>query len=163
MESSETWRNRSFEVLCHKQNQNARSISGQGRPDTPSEGIRITYPDRILSFHPAAANLHPAAAAITPGCRRHYTRLLPPFHPTAATFHLDVLHPAHSIQIFCIRRMTPDGRGGRFKLPRMDISGSAYSAYQDGRAAILHKCYCVLLKLPDICHRHFGIFWDILL
>ncbi|RVW77475.1 hypothetical protein CK203_053434 [Vitis vinifera] len=129
-----------------------------GRPDTPAEGIRITYPDRMLS-------LHPAAAAITPGYRRHYTRLppplhpvAPPFHPAAATFHPDVLHPTHSTWRFCILRMTPDGRGGHFKLLRIHISESAYSTYLDRKAAILHKCCSVLLKLPDICHRHFEIF-----
>ena len=32
-------------------------------------------------------------------------------------FHSDVSHPAHSIRIFHIRCLTPDGRGGRFNFP----------------------------------------------
>ena len=125
------------------------------------------YPDRASGYtsggHPD--NISGQDAIVTSGCCRHYTRLpqplhpaAPPFHPAAATFHPDILHPAHSIRIFCIRRMMPDGRGGRFKLLRIHISESAYSAYPNGRAAILHKCCGVLLKLPDICHRHFEIF-----
>ena len=121
-----------------------------GHPDNISEQ------DAIVS--PGCLQFTSGRCQFTSGCRPPLHPDAPPFHPAAATFHPDVLHPAHSIRIFCIQRMTPDGRGGRFKLLRIHISGSAYSAYPDGRATILHKCCGVLLKLPDICHRHFGIF-----
>ena len=50
--------------------------------------------------------------------RRHSTRMSP--HPDGValpTFHPDVSYSAHSIRIFCIQCMTPDGRGGRFNFP----------------------------------------------
>ena len=118
------------------------------------------------------------------GTRRHSTRMYhiqnsapPTFHPDVShsessppTFHSNILHPA------------PDAGWERraFQLPRSDISGSSDSAYPESFAAILHsaavfswsfpicptdilryfyaQCRGVLLKLPDICDRHFEIF-----
>ena len=82
------------------------------RPDTPSEGggtwvffIRTTCPDRIC-YHPDRASGH------TIGGRRNVWQ---------STFHPDVSHPESSPPPFNpdirIRRLTPEGRGGRFNFP----------------------------------------------
>ncbi|RVX00553.1 hypothetical protein CK203_036917 [Vitis vinifera] len=153
---------RVHQLLEHVMVVEKKTICG-GRPDTPSKGIRKTYPDKMLSFHPdtfhpdgshsdsgSAPPLHPAAvitpdAAITSGCHHFTPRcdiLLPP------TFHPDV----H------IRNSDAGWERRRFKFPEWTYSDSLIAPYPDRRAAILHKCCSVLLKLPDICHQHFGIF-----
>ena len=69
-----------------------------------------------------------------------------------------------SDRIFHIRRLTSDGRGGRFNFPGQTCldplivltwraSTADNSDYPD-----FAQCRGVLLKLPDISDRHFGIF-----
>ena len=82
-----------------------------------------------------------ATAAITSGCLTSRILLLPPFH-------LDVLHLEFR------SRMGEKA----FQLLRIYISGSANSAYPENFAANFAQCRRVLLKLPDICHRHLEIF-----
>ena len=77
--------------------------------------------------------------AIPPGCltsgillRRHSTQMYYIRNSVPPSFHPDVSHPkfcsadippgcltsgTHLLRIFCIRRMMPDGRGGRFNFP----------------------------------------------
>ena len=95
-----------------------------GRPDTPSEGIRTTYPGR--------------------NCTR-----LPPFTPwLPRTFHPGCSRPEFR------SRMGEEA----FQLLRTDVSGSSNSTYPESFANNFVQCCGVLLKLPDICHRYFGIF-----
>ena len=140
-------KSRSFEVLCHKQIQNTRSMgSCSFHPDgnhssfhPGRNSIRLSPP-----LHPAAATLHPdvlhqdvaTSAAISPRCL------------TSGTFHPNILHSAHDV----------GWERRHFKFPRWMYPDSLIAPYPDGRAAILHKCCGILLKLPNICHRHFRIF-----
>ena len=143
----------------HKQFQNARSISGQGvrihhrRASGKHIWIKCyrfiwTHSTRMVHIRTVGTHchLHPAAKSFPPGCAAIYIRL-----------------PPLSTQMFTSGILTPDGRGKRFKFPGWTYLNSLIAPYPDGRVAIFHKCCGVLLKLPDICHRHFGIFWDILL
>ena len=91
---------------------------------------------------------------------------LPPLHPAATTFHLDVSHPEsgcrrHSAAItlgcFASEILTPDGRGERFNFPG--------HTYPDPLIALTRRVsqpFCTvprcLLKLPDMCDQHFEIF-----
>ena len=95
------------------------------------------------------------SANIPPGCltsgilpRRHSTRMSHIRNSSPPTFHPDISHPA------------ADAGWERraFQLPRSDISGSSNSAYPENFAANFTQCRSVLLKLPDICDRHFEIF-----
>ena len=103
-----------------------------GRPDTPSEGIRTTFHPHIRIVE-SAPPLHPAAAI--------YTRLPHTFYPH--------VH---------IRNSDAGWERRRFKFPEWTYSDYLIAPYPDRRAAILHKCCGILLKLPNICHRHFRIF-----
>ena len=132
----------------------ARSIPGQGvrihhrrasRQHIQIRCYRFIEMERLPPLHPVSA--------IVSGCRRFPlgcitsgNLLPPPLHP-------DILHPAHDA-----------GWEKRvFQLLRTYISGSSNSAYPESFANNFVQCCGVLLKLPDICHRYFGIFWDILL
>ena len=66
-----------------------------------------------------------------------------------ATFHL--------LRIFHIRRLTPDGRGGRFNFPGQTCPDPLV-ALTRGVFLSVHSCG-VLLKLPDISDRLFEIFF----
>ena len=140
--------------------------------------ILITYPDRIC-YHPGCDDrecrvLFPegvrireratcplgesgwsCSAAIPPGCiisgiwlRRHSTRMSHIRNSSPSTFHPDISHSA----------LDAGWERRAFQLPRSDISGSSDSAYPGSFAAIFAQCRGVLLKLPDICDRHFEIF-----
>ena len=58
-----------------------------------------------------------------------------------------------------ISHPTPDVGWERmtFQLPRSDMSGSSDSAYPESFSLSI-QCCGVLLKLPDMCERHFEIF-----
>ena len=115
------------------------------------------------TFHFPSGNLppHSTMVGIPPGCRHitpenllpHYTRL-PPL--STRMYHIRNFGRVtfHLLRMFHIRQTYPDGRRGRFKLPRSDISGSTDSAYPESFAANFAQCCGVLLKLPDICDRH---------
>ena len=115
------------------------------------------------SFHPGRnyiwmPPLHPASA-ITPGCR-HYI-WLPPL--STRMYHIRNSAAADiPPRMFHIRNSDAGWERKAFQLPRSHISGSAYSAYSESFAAILcnsfAQCRNVLLKLPDMCNRHFEIF-----
>ncbi|KAL6345841.1 hypothetical protein AAG906_017599 [Vitis piasezkii] len=68
------------------------------------------------------------------------------------------LHPAARTSTRCSHsNSTPDRKGERF-----NFSGRTYpdhliasTGWESNHSA---QCCCVLLKLPDICHRYFGIF-----
>ena len=60
---------------------------------------------------------------------------------------LDISHPA--LDVGWERRA--------FQLPQSDMSGSFDSAYSESFSLSI-QCHGVLLKLPDMCDRHFEIF-----
>ena len=127
-----------------------------------------------LSFYPDVSHSKFCSAAIPPGCltfeillRRHSTRMSHIHNSGRVTFNI--------LQIFRIRRLTPDGRGGRFNFSRYTypdplivftrrvlaaILHSADSAHPESFAAHFAQCHGVLLKLPDMCDRHFEIFFS---
>ena len=107
---------------------------------------------RLPPLHPATTTFHPdvifCSAAITSGCLH--------FHP-------DVSHPEfycrrHSTRMFTSGILTPDGRRGCF-----NFSGYTYPDPLIARTWRVSQIFCqcrgVLLKLPDICHLHFEIFF----
>ena len=86
--------------------------------------IRTTYPDRIC-YHPSVM----IASVVCFSLRESRQGSAPPFHPNVShpEFCSAVIPPEcltsgillcrHSIRIFHIRHLTPDGRGGRFNFP----------------------------------------------
>ena len=60
----------------------------------------------------------------------------PPFYPTDIPPHLDVMiRPMfHLLRIFHIRRLPPDGRGGRFNFPGQTGPNTLVTAYLDNLA-----------------------------
>ena len=104
---------------------------------------------------------HSTPVEITSGYR-HYTRL-PPLHPTAATFHPDVhirKSAAAAITSGCLTFgiQEPDGRGGRFNFSGYTYPDPLIALTWRVSQPILHSAAGFLLKLPNICHRHFEIF-----
>ena len=89
-------KSRSFEVLCHKQIQNTRSMGScsfhldwnHNSFHPGRNSIRLPPPLHPVAatLHPATATLHPNAATFHPGCITSGNLLPPPLH-------LDVLHP----------------------------------------------------------------------
>ena len=62
----------------------------------------------------------------------------------------------HLLRIFHIRRLTPDGRGGRFNFPGQTCLDPLIVLT---RRVFLSVYSCgVILKLPNISDRHFEIF-----
>ena len=134
-------KNRSFEVLCHKQIRNTRSM-----------GSCSFYPNgNHSSFHPGRNSIW-----LPP----HSTRMSHIRNSSVPPFHLDVSHPEficavippgcltsgihlrrHSIRIFCIRHLTPDGRGERFNFPGQ--------TYPDPLIALIQRVsqpFCTVLR-----------------
>ena len=136
-----------------------------GRPDTPSKG---------------------GGTWAVAGCRNDVARLvhfnqwsgqhIQNFAPQ--TFHSDVSHPKfcsvnippgcltfeillrrHSIRIFCIRRLPPDGKGGRFNFPGQ--------TYPDSLIALTRRVsqpFCTVPWCSPEASRYVRpTFWDILL
>ena len=80
----------------------------------------------------------------------------PPFNTRHSSFHPgknSVWPKFHLLWIFHIRRLTPDGRGGCFNFPGQTCLDPLIALTRSD----MHNC-SVLLKLPDICDRHFEIF-----
>ena len=109
------------------------------------------------TFHPDISHLalHAGWENIPPRCltseilfRRHSTRMSHIRNSSPPTFHPDISHPA----------LDAGWERRAFQLPQSDISGSSNSAYPENFAANFTQCRSVLLKLPDICNRHFKIF-----
>ena len=113
---------------------------------------------------------HSIRVGITPDWR-HYTRLTP-LHPTTSLTpgyrHYTRL-PPHSTRMFTSRILTTGRERRAFELPRSHISRSAYSAYPESFATILHSatmfswsfpiCVTDILRYFEIfCFRYFGIF-----
>ena len=105
-------------------------------PGCITSGIRLPPP-----FHPDVHIQNSATAAIPPGCphpefscRRHYTRM------------------------FCIRNSDARWERRAFQLPRSHVSRSAYSAYPESFAAILHSA----AMSPEASRYVRPTFWDIL-
>ncbi|WJZ84321.1 hypothetical protein VitviT2T_003930 [Vitis vinifera] len=82
----------------------------------------------------------------------------PEFCPADVPPSSDISHPAPSPDI---SHPVPDAGWERraFQLPRSNISVSSDSAYPESFTAILHNAAVFLLKLPDMCDRHFEIFF----
>ena len=102
-----------------------------------------------------------------PSGRHHYIRLPSTFHPGCP--HSEFCCRRHSTRMF--RIWNSDARWERrvFQLSRSHISGSAYSAYPESFAAILHSaamfswsfpiCATNILRYFEIfCFRYFEIF-----
>ena len=112
------------------------------------------HPGRIsirVGF-PSGQKIHPAA------CRHFHPDVS---HPESGYCHL---HPAPHPPPNDIRNSGSGWERKRFNFldqpcpdPPWHLPGSLQT---EGR--MLHSC-SVLMKLPDICDRHFEIFWDILL
>ena len=130
-----------------------------GRPDTPSEGggtwasmIRTTYPDRIC---------------YCPGCDDHECRVLLPegvrIGKCAAIplgcLTSGILLRRHSIRIFHIQHLTPDGRGERFNFPGQ--------TYPDPLIALIRRVsqiFCTMSRCSPEASRYLRpTFLDILL
>ena len=92
-----------------------------GRPDTPSEGVRTTYPDRSCTRRCAAICTQMCVAICT---------WLPSLHPAAAHF---------SPRMFTSGIQGPDGRYRCFNFSRWTYPDHLITAYPDGRAAILYS------------------------
>ena len=140
-------KNRSFEVICHKQIRNARSMgSFWAVVGYRNDVARLVHFNQWFGQHIQNSALptfhldvsHPKfiSADIPPGCitsgimlRRHSTRMFHIRNSSPPTFHPDFSHPA------------PDAGWERraFQLPRSNISGSSDSAYPESFAAILHS------------------------
>ena len=119
-------------------------------------------PDRIC-YHPDSASGH------TIGGR---------WDVWHRTFHLDVSHPEfcfadippgcltsenlirrHSIRIFCIQCLTPDGRGGRFNFP-----GQTYLNPLIALIRRVSQIFCTVSRCSPEASRYLRpTFWDILL
>ena len=124
------------------------------------------------SFHPSRNSIrmyhirNSAAAAIPPGCLT--SGILLCRHSTWMSHIQMELLLRHSTRMSHIRDTpSPDishpapaaGWERRvFQLPLSDVSRSSNSAYPESFAAIFAQCRSVLLKLPNICDRDFGIF-----
>ena len=85
---------------------------------------------------------HSTRVGITSGCR-HYT-WLPPLHPVAATFHLDVHIRNSTIAnippgCFTSGILTPDGRGGCFNFPGHTYSDPLTALTRRVSQPILHS------------------------
>ena len=138
-------KNRSFELLFHKQIRNldgvapdrvTHHISSWGiqmelllQHSTRMSHIQYSAPS---PFHPDISHPEFCSAAILPGCltsgillHRHSTRMSHIRHTPSS----DISHPA------------PDAGWERrvFQLPRSDISKSSDSAYPESFATILHN------------------------
>ena len=109
--------------------------------------LRRHYTRLPKDLHPAAATLHPVAAAST-GCITSGTLVSsfypdvshPEFWPSDVPHHPDVSHPTDI-----------SGWGKRaFQLPRSDIFGSTNSAHPKDFAAILHSAAVFSWSFP-IC------------
>ena len=93
--------------------------------------------------------------------RRHSTRMSHIRNSAPPTFYPDVSYPESSPPPFHpnILHLVPDAGWERraFQLPWLDISGSSNSIPGEFRSHFA-QCCGVLLKLPDMCDRHFEIF-----
>ena len=102
------------------------------------EGVRIWE----HAIYPLRESGWSCSAAIPPGCLTS-----------------EILLRCHFIRIFYIRRLTPNGRGEAFQLPRLDISRSSDSAYPESFAAI----FCTVPQCSPKASRYVQpTFWDIL-
>ena len=121
-----------------------------------------------LSFYPDVSHSKFCSAAIPPGCltfeillRRHSTRMSHIHNSGRVTFNI--------LRIFCIRRLTPDGRGVRFNFsgytyPNPLIAFTRRVSQPFCTVLIVFtrrisqpffaQCRGVLLKLPGMCDRH---------
>ena len=108
------------------------------RPDTPLEGIRTTYPGRNCTRLPP---FYTRLSPFTPGCALPFCTRLPPFAPGCALS-------------FCTR-LPPFTPGCRALSTRMFTFWNSDAGWESSHSA---QCCYVLLKLPDIFHRYFGIF-----
>ena len=116
-------KSRSFEVLCHKKIQNVRKYTRTGRPDTPSEGVRIHH-WRASGPHIQIGVAPGCAPPFAPGCTPPFCTRLP------RTFHPPDVHVRNS--------------GAEWERRLFNFSGRKYPdhlivVYPDGRAAILHS------------------------
>ena len=109
---------------------------------------------RHSSFHTGKNSVRPTF---------HLLRISHIWNSVRPTFHLPrISHIRNSIRsnmsgfsdrIFHIRCLTPDGRGGCFNFPGQTCLDPLIALTRSD----MHNC-SVLLKLPDICDRHFEIF-----
>ena len=135
--------------------------------------IRKTYPDRIC-YRPGC-DVHECRVLLPEGIWMELLRIVmrAPCHQGEGSLHLahadgppcdtrqSSFHPGrnsvrptfHFLRIFHIRRLTPDGRGGPFNFPSQTCPDPLIAFTR----LDTHNCG-VLLKLPDICDRHFWIF-----
>ena len=116
----------------------ARRVSSWG---IQTELLRIAM---HAPCHQGEGSLHLAHADGSPCDARH------------SLFHLgrNYVRPTfHLLRMSHIRRLTPDGRGGRFNFPGQTCLDPLIALTQSD----MHNCG-VLLKLPDIFDRHFEIF-----
>ena len=136
-----------------------------GRPDTPSEGGKTWVVAGC--WNDVARLVH-----FSQWFGQHIRNSAPP------TFHLDVSHPEfcstdippgcltsrillrrHSIRIFRIRRLMPDGRRGRFNFP-----GQTYPDLLIALTRRVSQPFCTMLRCSPEASRYLRpIFWDILL
>nr|CAN82342.1 hypothetical protein VITISV_029024 [Vitis vinifera] len=176
-------KNRSFEVLCHKQIRNARSKRCPDRASGHTIGwrrksmIRTTYPDRIC-YRPGKhatcplggirmkliriawrrgtfshLEFRPPTFHIRNSVRRHFTSRIPSVDISHPEFRPPTFHIRNSIR----RHFTAGWERRTFQLLRSDLSGSSDSAYQESFSLNI-QCHGVLLKLPNISDRHLEIF-----
>ena len=130
--------------------------------------ILLENPDGVApsTFYPDV--LHPefCSADIPPGCLtsgilllQHSTRMSHIQNSAPLPFHSDVSHSAHSIRIFHIRRLMPDGRGGLFNFPGQ--------TYPDPLIALIRRVsqpFCTVPRCSPEASRYLRLtFGDILL
>ena len=122
-----------------------------GRPDTPSEGVRTTYPDRICTRLPPICTRLPLICTRLPP---FYTRL-PPICTWLPPFCTRLPPICTRLLPICTRLLPLPPECSRPEFWRQ--------IEKESFAGNFVQCCGVLLKLPNICHQYFGIFWDILL
>ena len=146
------------------------SLRQSGQGSTPH--VLLGNPDEVAPDSDARS-VSSGRGVPTPCTRRR-----PPCDLWHRTFYPDVRHPEfcsvnipsgyltsenilcrHSIRIFHIRRLTPDGRGGRFNFPGQTYPDPLIALTWRVSQPFFAQCCGVLLKLPDMCDRHFQIFF----
>ena len=112
------------------------------------EGVRIgeraTYPLRESGWS-CSVDILPRCLTSGILLRRHSTWMSHIRNSAPPPFHSDVSHPAHSIRIFHIRCLTPDGRGGRFNFPGQ--------TYPDPLIALIRRVSQPFCTMPRCSHE----------
>ena len=154
-------KNRSFEVLFHKQIRIAwRRMSSWGNPDGVAPDSMAA---RVLLGNPDGVALDSNARSVSSGggvptlCTRRRSPFAVRRHSSFHSSRNSVRSMFHLLRIIHIRRLTPDGRGGRFNFPEQTCPDPLIALTRRVFLSV-YSATEFLLKLPDISDRHLEIF-----